>query len=280
VSLFFQLFTLAVTKTSCGSDSQCTLIWMCLERCSPFNLNQQLAMLRENSNYLMVVSPENWQVSSQGTFQWATHNGKPVSNVTDAISKIGIPYFPMLTSGEITSLRKLWKNPIPFVREAIHIAKQFSYLGYHIDFEPESGVVVGDASLYCKFLDYFSHELHLHGLILSADVARWSVLWDFDLLAKTGVDRICTMQTYTSHIDRFEREVNYTMTKLGKKAVIGIDTDISGITVPIMNQMLVILKKFQVNEINFWTDNVVLSSDWISFIRAFQNNKAISYSID
>jgi hypothetical protein len=88
--------------------------------------------------------------------------------------------------------------------------------------------LLADAKLYCSFLDYFATELHKNNLILSIDVARWSVLWDFNLLAKTKVDRIVTMQTYTTNLDRFESEVNYTVFTLKDKAVIGIDSEMKG----------------------------------------------------
>jgi hypothetical protein len=49
----------------------------------------------------------------------------------------------MLTSANIVALRKLWASPSRFVRAAISAARRYNYLGYHIDFEPESGVVDG-----------------------------------------------------------------------------------------------------------------------------------------
>jgi hypothetical protein len=141
---------------------------------------------------------------------------------------------------------------------------------------------LGDAKLYCVFLNFFANELHKHQLLLSVDVARWSKLWDFPLLAKTQVDRIVTMQTYTTHLDRFESEVNYTVNTLGGKAVIGLDTDIKGMlallncfvlflgyTPEILNKMLALLRKYRVNEVNLWTGNLILTHEWLSFLDSF-----------
>jgi len=176
----------------------------------------------------MMVSPENWQVGKNDNFEFGTHNGKPMTDVRKDIVALGFKYFPMLTSGNIQDLRKLWASPTKFIEESIAMAKNNSYYGYHIDFEPESGVVVGDAKLYSEFLNLYSNELHKSGLILSVDVARWSPMWDFGMLAKTSVDKVCSMQSYTTDLARFEREVSYTMTTLKEKGVVGMMSNMRG----------------------------------------------------
>jgi len=260
-------------KTTCSfvqqPQSKCTLIWMCQERCSPFDLQANLKMIDTSRNQINMISPEAYQVGHTANFERATHSGVPVTDMRQDLQKLKVPYFPMLTSGNINDLRTLWKNPTKFFETAVSEAKNFSFIGYHIDFEPETGVVAADAKLYCAFLDQFADALHKAGLILSVDVARWSALWDFELLGKTKVDRIATMQSYTTDLARFEREVSYTTSTLGNKTIIGMMSNIKGYTPTVFSSMLSILKKYGVNEINIWHDNLVLSAEWLKFLTDF-----------
>jgi spore germination protein YaaH len=57
-------------------------------------------------------------------------------------------------------MRKLFANPHPFITKAIAEAKKNGYIGYHIDFEPEHGVLRSDAPLYATFVDLFASALH------------------------------------------------------------------------------------------------------------------------
>jgi hypothetical protein len=78
-----------------------SLVWLCLERCSNFNFASDLKMLVNHRSDVTVVSYENWQVSPQGTLQFATHNGKPVSDIGQLLFSKGFSLFPMLTSGTL-----------------------------------------------------------------------------------------------------------------------------------------------------------------------------------
>jgi len=162
----------------------------------------------------------------------------------------------------------LFANPKPFIAEAIATAKKNRYIGYHIDFEPPSGVVASDTKLYTDFLDTFAQALHQEGFILSVDVARWSIIWDFSLLAKTHVDKIYTMETYTKNITFFEEQVEYTVRVLGlEKAAIGFDSDITPTN--LLPDMLATLKKYGVTDIGLWRDNMPVSQEWFNFFKDF-----------
>jgi len=274
--LYFLAGAVLSQKTTCSyagqHQSKCTLLWMCQERCSPFDLQANLKMLDTHRTEIKMVSPEAYQVGHTANFERATASGVPVTNLQADMAKLKVPYFPMLTSGSITDLRTLWKNPTHFFTVAVATARNHSFMGYHIDWEPESGVVAGDAKLYCEFLDKFADALHRAGLILIIDVARWSPLWDFDLLAKTRVDKIATMQSYTTDLTRFEREVSYTTSTLGNKTIIGMMSNLNGYTPSVLSSMVSILKKYHVNEINVWHDNLLLSADWLNFLKNFINS--------
>lgn len=212
--LVLALLSLVLAKTSCPGKDRCTLVWECAERCSPFSLKDSLNFLAQHKKEILLVSPEAYQVGKNGQFEAATHNGKPMTDMRPGVTALGYQFFPMLTSGNINDLRLLWQNPKPFVEASLIPAKNyrflplvlqthpFSFLGYHIDFEPESGVVASDAAKYCTFLDYFAEELHKNGFILSVDVARWSPLWDFQLLAKTKVTSLPTYLLVSTHTPR------------------------------------------------------------------------------
>jgi hypothetical protein len=83
----------------CLAYGKSALIWLCLERCPSFDFNADMKMLEDHKADLKVISYENWQVDSNGGFQFATHNGVPVSDVGAQLAKAGFTLFPMLTSG-------------------------------------------------------------------------------------------------------------------------------------------------------------------------------------
>jgi len=244
-----------------------SLVWMCLERCTPFNLTQDLQQLSEHKDVIRVVSAENWQVSVNGTFQWATASGVPVSDVREAVQALGFPYFPMLTSGEIGPMRLLFSNPQPLMTAAILTAKQYGYMGYHIDFEPDNNVTAADSITYARFLDTFAQALHAEGFVLAADVATWSPLWNYTLLGQTSVDTIVTMETYTNKFDWFEQQVQFAVSTLGAKAGIGFDTDITGTDK--LDAFLKVLLANNCSNVDLWHDSALIASPWFTFLEQF-----------
>jgi len=191
-----------------------------------------------------------------------------VSNVSENLIDLKVPDYPMLTSGSITSMRKLFESPSSLITQALTLAKNNNYIGFHIDFEPESGVETSDAKLYADFLDTFAQVLHQANKILSVDIATWSPLWDFSLLAKTHVDKFYNMETYTKNITFFEEQVAKTVHTLGVgQTAIGLDSDISPIN--LLPEMLTILTKYEVNAIGLWRDNQPVPVEWFDFMHQF-----------
>jgi hypothetical protein len=104
-------------------------------------------------------------------------------------------------------------------------------------------------------------------LVLAIDVATWSPLWDFNMLGKTSVDKIYTMQTYSNNITYVEQEVKLLVTSVGSKAAIGFDSDITGAET--LSHVLPILESYNIQDIGVWRDNNVVENDWWKFITAF-----------
>jgi len=261
----FQYFVLVFLSVVQAKNS---LVWLCLERCPGFDFNTDLSMLKEHKSDIQWVSHENWQVGDKGQFQFATHNGANVSDVGPKIAEAGFPLFPMLTSANIVAMRILFAGPQSFIAEAIATAKKNHYIGYHIDFEPEHGVVKGDAMLYANFVDNFAKALHSEGMILGIDIATWSVLWDFELLGKTAVDKIYTMATYTNNITHIAQEVKILVDSVGlSKAAIGFDSDIT--KVDTWPGILPILKQNRIDYVGLWRDNQPIPAAYFKFISEF-----------
>jgi hypothetical protein len=121
-------------------------------------------------------------------------------------------------------MRGLFRNPDPFINEAVRLAVLNGYEGYNLDFEPKVNVTKEDSILYANFIDLFSKKLHLVNKKLQVDVATWTPLWDFELISKTSVDTIITMSTYAGRFDTFTtalakaiREIKKEKLNVGKK---------------------------------------------------------------
>jgi hypothetical protein len=69
-------------------------------------------------------------------------------------------FFTKIFKADINAMRALFASPQSLISDAINFAKKNHYIGYHIDFEPEKGVVHGDATLYANFVDTFAKALH------------------------------------------------------------------------------------------------------------------------
>jgi len=194
-----------------------------------------------------------------------------VSDVGPKLLANGFKLYPMLTSADINAMRALFASPQSLISAAITLAKKNNYIGYHIDFEPEHGVVVGDAKLYADFVDLFAKQLQKEGLILGIDVATWSVLWNYELLGKTAVNKVYTMQTYTNNMTRFSGEVNHIVNSIGTgKAAIGMDSDAT--TTDKLPEILGILEKSGIQDIGLWRDNTAVDEKWFTFMAQFLNS--------
>jgi hypothetical protein len=62
-----------------------------------------------------------------------------------------------------------------------------------IDYEPRTNITAAHAKAYAAFVQALAAELHVHGLSLGMCVSSWSILTEFSLYAKTGVDNMMSM---------------------------------------------------------------------------------------
>jgi hypothetical protein len=125
-------------------------------------------------------------------------------------------------------MREVFANPQPFIAACIAAAAENNLTGYNIDWEPTDGGGVptaADAAAYTAFLTLFSDAMHAAGLLTSVDVATWSPIWDLPLLAKTSVDYVMTMNTYTGNDDLFISGLDAVVKAIpASKLCVGLET--------------------------------------------------------
>lgn len=56
--------------------------------------------------------------------------------------------------------------------------------------------------------------MHAVGKKLTADVAGWSVVWNYTALAQTSLDSIITMSTYTGNFTSFQNALRHALNDL------------------------------------------------------------------
>lgn len=93
------------------------------------------------------------------SFLPSAHNSEAVEQLRDSGSTSRLASFSSI-AGDINAMRALFAAPEKLITDAIDVAKRNKYIGYHIDFEPATGAVPGDAVLYATFVDTFSKALH------------------------------------------------------------------------------------------------------------------------
>ena len=154
------------------------------------------------------------------------------TNLTDptlTISSIGLESWPLLTSYPhppefIDWMREVFANPDPFITSSIEEAKQFNYNGYNLDWEPTDDVTDEDGVEYAAFVTYFADKLHDYGLKLTVDIATWSPIWNYPLLAQTSADRFISMGTYTSTDSSFTNQLDKLVDTFGpEKSGVGLE---------------------------------------------------------
>jgi len=201
--------------TAHAAGGRIVMPWLCLERCSPHNVPAEIAETLAHKGYMNHVSFEDWKLGTHADLiklDMTQVNGQFVS--------AGYATHPMLTSANILDMRLVFKTSDAFIAEAVTNAVKFGYAGYDLDMEPEHDVIAADAEPYEQFIDKFAKALHIKNKTLMVDIASWSPLWNFTRLAKTAVDRIHTMDTYTASWDSwqalFQKAVNQIgLAKLG-----------------------------------------------------------------
>ncbi|KJE94515.1 hypothetical protein CAOG_05148 [Capsaspora owczarzaki ATCC 30864] len=171
--------------------------WMGLERTQE-NIPQDLATLQAHKDVIPWVSFERFNLGPNGTFVI-----NELTQVGPTLIAEGFGTFPMISSFPDTNpnleyTREVCANPDPFIADLVFNLLKFNYTGVNVDIEPAGGIgTYQDAVAYAGFLDKLSRALHQHGLTVTVDIASWTPVWNFTLLAETSVDLFVTMDTYT-----------------------------------------------------------------------------------
>lgn len=217
--------------------------WMCLEICdSQEEIQTQLGVLGQRNDILSGVSYEKYSLGPQ--CHLVTNDSLTVISKDDLH---GLDDWPMISSYPhppefITWFRSVIYIPActeKFIASALEEAKKYSYTGFNLDWEPVFSEGAGhqepltqkDADQYAKFIDTFAAALHESGFKLGVDVANWSSgegappIWDFDAIAKTQVDKVISMSTYTSNDDLYASNVNALVDAFGtERSGVGLMT--------------------------------------------------------
>ncbi len=208
--------------TQPSSKKPYVLVWMCLDICEPGRDEMHINHVRAYRSLLDAVSYEAYILGPGGLLE---RHPRIAWDVTPEIRDIGLEAWPMIVSSNIQNIRALFDNQDSFIAQAVGIAISKNITGFNIDFEPTGGATHEDAVRYAEFLDRFAAELHKHGFKLSVDVARWSPIWDLDLLARTRVDYIIDMSTYASRDTTFVKYLDRDLEEIPEdKLVVGLCT--------------------------------------------------------
>lgn len=273
------------------SSSRHSMVWMCLERCgeSSATIQQHLDVIKQVApTSLTAVSFELYDLGNQSNIVrnpsfTAVHS--QLSQMTGFGGK-NLQTFPMITTTKIDYMRRVWKEPGPFIQQIIDLARENNYTGYNIDWEPEKGVESTDTAQYSQFLSQVSQELYRNNLVLNVDVASWTVLWNFTQIS-SGLSqghRMITMDTYAGSHDtwvaRFEKAYQSvpTVEQLG----IGLMTVNPNTRQPLTEEDLEwrfgFIDKYSVVEVDIWLmdDSMAnVGSIWWKFLQNYLNAAAL-----
>ena len=122
-------------------------------------------------------------------------------------------------------MRQVFQNPKPFLNSCVEEAIKYNYKGYNLDWEPTDNVTEQDGNDYAKFINIFANQLHQHDLKLSVDIATWSPIWNYDMIAKTNIDKAISMGTYTSTDTSFTTQLDLLIDSFGiQYSGVGLET--------------------------------------------------------
>jgi len=135
---------------------------MCLERCggNETTIKQNLQSIEEHKNLLNAVSYEEFNLGPNSTL--VKNNFTAVGPI---LASYGLETYPMISSFPyppdfLSWMRDVFKNPQPFLTQAIDTIKREDFTGYNVDWEPTEEATPTDALNYVLFLNLFSSTLH------------------------------------------------------------------------------------------------------------------------
>jgi hypothetical protein len=244
------------------------------------DIKTSLEQLKTHANIISAISYEAYILQSDGTF-----TRRPgVTDITEDLKALGVELWPMITSTNINNMRKLFSNPDPFITEAVNLATALNITGYNIDFEPTSATT-DDAYNYANFLNKLANALHSVNKKLSVDIATWSLIWNYDLLAESKIDIIYDMSTYAGRFETFYTNLNNAISKIPlSKLGIGLETlnpntgETSPFTEEEIEARLRSIIKSNVNRIAIW--RTPLPDYWWPLLEDFKNGFDITININ
>ena len=240
------------------------LFWMGLERTEeniPYDLGQ--AAIHSASEQLTQISYEAYNLGASS--QFVDNHFYNVVPFLKTLPKLNSLY-PMITTVNIPYLTQLLQSQETmdiFIQQAVKQIQSVNVTGYNIDFEPDRN----DASTklapsFATFLNRFSDALHGVGKKLTVCIASWSYFWSWDLITKTRVDKVITMDTYATHSDTFDHFFD--------KAIKNIPIDKLGLGLmydPSVNQTelerrIKVIEQAGISEIDVWMFQNTTSMWW------------------
>jgi hypothetical protein len=224
---FVVLLLLAVVRS--GS----VMPWLCLERCgaSSEQIASDVQQILQHTDVFDRVSFELYNLGPDG--QLITNS--QLSPVGPKFVASGVASFPMVSSFPyppqfLSWMRSLWSHPDVgdrFIASAVSACQQNGWSGLNIDWEPVDqpgapNATAQDGLDYAAFLNHMAAVFHQHNLELTVDIGSWSPIWNMTALSQTLVDRIITMQTYTSNLTSFTTHFKQASSILQQKLSVGL----------------------------------------------------------
>lgn len=202
------------------------MVWMCLEFCqeTPAQIDTNIVSIARHKDVLSAVSFEKYTLGPNSTLV-----DNRLTSVSDKINEIGLEAWPLLSSYPhppefIDWMRYVFQNPDPFIDSCISEAQKYGYYGWNLDWEPTDDVTSDDGTNYAQFIAYFADRLHAKNLKLSADIATWSVIWNYTAIAATNLDYGISMGTYTSNDTSFTTQLDKLYSSFGARSGVGLET--------------------------------------------------------
>jgi len=243
--------------------------WMCLERCGDDStvIAQQMSSIHEHLHHLTGVSFELYNLGPNS--QLVVNN---FTSVGEQLKSWGLETFPMVSSYPyppdfLNWMRQLFKNPYPFINAAIKEIKMRGFSGFNLDFEPTTTGTSEDASNYARFLSTFASELHHINKILTVDVANWNAVWNLTEISHSKVDRIFTMDTYTTNLTTYQRVFKRDVEQVNNMEKLGIGLQIYSFSDEEIKERFDMITKYDVREIDIW--KMGIPDNWWPFIDSF-----------
>jgi hypothetical protein len=266
-----------VSAVGSSLPSPMAMPWLCLERCgqSPEEVEANVRGIAAGEAVYHAVSTERYNLGANSTLIRGANLTDSVKLLRSLGSNIPIhamvssyPYPPQFASW----MRQVFANPEPFFDALLNEATAFGLAGFNIDWEPTSDVEPGDDAKYAEFLASLGKFLAPHGVAVSVDIASWSPLWNYSVLASVAVphiDGVMLMSTYTDLDKDWYPALDNAVAAFGAsgKLVVGLETFRANGTAYPMPQLAArfeALKQHSLHRVGLWRAPV--PADWDSLL--------------